>query len=71
MEFARNGQVVAREIAEVFPASERQAVGTAGTAGKPRARAEMLRGGEFLRVSFTDPDGRFLIHLPTGTGSAQ
>jgi hypothetical protein len=26
----------------------------------------LLRGGEFLRVSFNDVDGRYLIHLPTG-----
>ena len=66
VEFARNGQVVARTVAEVFPRVGREAVGTSGTAGSSRARAEMLRSGEFLRVSFTDPDGRFLIHLPTG-----
>jgi hypothetical protein len=66
VEFARNGKVVAKTIAEVFPRVSREAVGTSGTTGSTRARAERLRGGEFLRVSFTDPDGRFLIHLPTG-----
>jgi hypothetical protein len=71
VEFAQNGKVVAREIAEVFRQGEPQAVGTSGTSGASRARTEMLRGGEFLRVSINDPDGRFLIHLPTGSGSPQ
>lgn len=66
VEFAQNGQVVARTLAEVFPRATSGAVGTSGTTGRIRARAEMLRGGEFLRVSFADADGRYLIHLPTG-----
>ena len=64
VEFARNGQVVAKTIAELFPAAGNRAVGTSG--GASRARAQMLRGGEFVRVSFNDADGRYLIHLPTG-----
>jgi hypothetical protein len=66
VEFTRNGQVVARVVAEVFPRAGREAVGTSGTAGSARARTEMLRGGEFLRVSFNDTDGRYLIHLLPG-----
>jgi hypothetical protein len=72
VEFAQNNQAVARTIAEVFPSRAREAVGTSGNAGTSRASAQMLRGGEFLRVSFSDAEGRFLIHLPTGrsTGPA-
>lgn len=67
VEFAQNGKVVARTIAEVFPRTGTPgAVGTAGESGSTRARAELLRGGEFLRVSFNDAGGRYLIHLPTG-----
>jgi len=66
VELAQNGQVIARTIAEVFPRGSRQEVGTSGTTGAVRARAEMLRGGEFLRVSFNDADGRYLLHFPTG-----
>lgn len=66
VEFARNNQVVARTIAEVFPGGGREAVGTSGNTGTARARAQVLRGGEFVRVSFSDAEGRFLIHLPTG-----
>jgi hypothetical protein len=66
VEFAQNGQVAGRTIAEVFPRVRAGVVGTSGSSGATRARAEMLRGGEFLRVSFTDADGRYLVHLPTG-----
>ena len=71
VQFVQNEKVVATEIAEVFTRGEPQAVGTSGGAGASRARVEILRGGEFLRVSINDPDARFLIHLPTGSGSAQ
>jgi hypothetical protein len=70
VEFAQNGKVVAREIAEVFPTGSRQVVGTSGSSGAAKARVEMLKGGEFLRVSVNDADGRYLIHLPTGTTPA-
>jgi hypothetical protein len=66
VEFAQKNQVVARTIAEVFPAAGQGAVGTSGNTGATPARAQILRGGEFLRISFTDADGRYLIHLPTG-----
>ena len=65
VELAQNGQVVRRVIAEVFPPTAPQAVGTSG-GGTGRVQAQMLRGGEFLRLSFNDADGRYLIHLPTG-----
>jgi hypothetical protein len=68
VQFVQNEKVVATEVAEVFPLAERP-VGTSGASRSSAARVEMLRGGEFLRVSFNDPDGRFLIHLPTGAGT--
>ena len=66
VEFAQNDQVVARTIAEVFPRRGREAVGTSGSGGASRAQVQTLRGGEFVRVSVNDAEGRFLIHLPTG-----
>jgi hypothetical protein len=67
VELAQDGKVVARVIAEVFPRSSGEAVGTSGgTQAGGRARVERLSGGEFLRVSINDADGRYLIHLPTG-----
>lgn len=63
VDFVANGMVVAREIAEVFPASERP-IGTSSTSGSPRAVVQMLKGGEFLRVAVNSTDARYLIHLP-------
>jgi hypothetical protein len=66
VEFHQDGKMVAREVAEVFPASE-QTAGTSGTTGlrTPKAVVERLRGGEFLRVAINDAGARYLIHLPT------
>ncbi len=63
VDFVANGMVVAREIAEVFPASERP-VGTSSASGSPKAVVQMLKGGEFLRVAVNGADARYLIHLP-------
>jgi hypothetical protein len=65
VEFAQNGKVVAREIAEVFTAGERP-VGTSGSTAGARASVQTLKGGEFVRVVVNDGDARYLIHLPTG-----
>ena len=66
VELAQNGKVVRRVVAEVFPQAGAEPVGTSGTADATGVRAQVLRGGEFFRIAFTDADGRFLIHLPTG-----
>ena len=61
IEFVKDGMVVAKDVAEVMP-GRAGAVGTSGSSG--RVRAQMLKGGDFLRVS-TDHNGeRYLIHLP-------
>jgi hypothetical protein len=64
VEFVSGGQVVATDIAEVLPNDEATPVGTSSEAPRAAARVEMLKGGEFLRVSVRRPDGRYLIHLP-------
>jgi hypothetical protein len=66
VEFVQNDKVVAREVAEVFPRGDAQAVGTSGSAGRATARVEMLKGGDFVRIAVNDADARYLIHLPTG-----
>ena len=63
IEILSNGMVVAREIAEVMPGAP-QAVGTSGGAGT-RLRAQMLRGGDFMRIAANHGGERYLIHLPT------
>lgn len=66
VEFVRDGKVVAKEIAEVFPRTERDVAGTSGSTAAGKARVETLRGGEFVRVSVSDSANRYLVHLPTG-----
>ena len=64
VEFVMNGTVAAKAAAEVIAAST-GAVGTSGATGGAvsRARVEMLRGNEFLRISMNKGGERFLIHL--------
>jgi hypothetical protein len=64
VEFVKGGQVVARDGAEVIT-SEGSSVGTSGgAAGSSRPRVDLLKGGEFVRVSATRDGMRYLIHLP-------
>ena len=66
VELRQNGQMVTREVAEFFAASERP-VGTSGTTGSRigKAAVQKLQGGEFVRIAINDASGRYLIHLPT------
>ena len=65
VEFVANGMVVARDLAEVT-ATEAVPVGTSGatSGGATRSRFEMLKGGDFARVSMSRGGERYLIHLP-------
>ena len=62
VEFVANGTVMAREIAELM-AGQPGPVGTSGSSS-PRLRVEMLKGGDFMRVSTSHGNDRYLIHLP-------
>ena len=63
VEFAQNGKVVAKDVAEVFTSGERP-VGTSGATGAT-AQVQKLSGGEFLRIVVNDGGSRYLIHLAT------
>ena len=60
VEIVQNGQVVAKDAATVMPESH-AAVGTSG--GQARGRVEMLKGGDFVRASFSNGTERFLLHF--------
>ena len=62
VEFVRDGMVVAKDAAEVLPATA-MPVGTSGRSGA-RMRVERLKGDEFLRISMVKDGERYLIHLP-------
>ncbi len=61
VEFLQSGAVVAREAAEVLPGPA--AVGTSSSSGRAPLKAEMLKGGEFLRLSTNREGARYLIYL--------
>ena len=69
VEFVKDGQVIARDAAEVMTA-EGSVVGTAGGAGSSKPRVEMLKGGEFVRVSAMRDGMRYLIHLPVANAQS-
>ena len=62
VEFVKNGRVVARDVAEVMPAQPAP-VGTSG-GSSARPLVQLLKGGDFLRVSAYREGERYLIHLP-------
>jgi hypothetical protein len=63
VEFVRNGMVVARELAEVFPHAETP-VGTSSASGAPRAVVQKLKADDFVRVSVNASNARYLVYLP-------
>ena len=63
VEFVRDGTVVAREIAEVFPHAETP-VGTSSASGAPRAVVQKLKADDFVRVSVNAANARYLVYLP-------
>jgi hypothetical protein len=63
VEFVRDGMVVARDIAEVFPRAERP-VGTSSASAAPRAVVEKLKADDFVRVSVNAVNARYLVYLP-------
>jgi len=64
VEFVSGGEVIAHEIAEVLRDSDRPVVGASSQPARDGARVEMLKGGEFLRVSVKRDGVRYLVYLP-------
>jgi hypothetical protein len=64
VEFVADGKVVAREIAEVLQDDDRPAVGASSQLVRSGTRVELLRGGEFLRISVKRDRARYLIYVP-------
>lgn len=64
VEFVANGGVVAREIAVVLRDDDLPPVGASSVPSRIGTRIEMLKGGEFLRVSVKREGERYLVYLP-------
>jgi hypothetical protein len=66
VEFIANGAVAGREIAEVIPVDDVPAGATAPKSA-PRAVVQLLKEGDFVRVSLWDSGARYLVYLSTGS----
>jgi len=64
VEFVANGNVVAREIAEVLRDDDLPSVGASSMPVRDGTRVELLKGGEFLRISVKRGRERYLVYLP-------
>jgi hypothetical protein len=64
VEFVADGKIVAREAAEILNDGDLEAAGEASQRVKSGTRVEMLKGGEFLRISVKRERNRYLIYLP-------
>lgn len=64
VEFVANGNVVAREVAEVLRDDDLPSVGASSVPARDGTRVELLKGGEFLRISVRRGSERYLVYLP-------
>ena len=67
VDLVKNGMVVAREVAEVL--RDEDAEPGRAQVTRPGVRVELLKGGEFVRVSVRRGSERYLIYLPTASAS--
>jgi hypothetical protein len=63
VEFVAGGKVVGREIAQVLRDDALPAVGASSVRVPSGTRVEMLKGGDFLRVSVKRDGERYLVYL--------
>jgi len=63
VEFLAGGSVVAQELAEVLRDDDLPSTGDSARPSAQGVRVEMLKGGEFLRISIKRGAERLLIHL--------
>jgi hypothetical protein len=70
VELVANGTVVAREVAVVLRDDDLPDIGASSVPGRTGTRVEMLKGGEYLRVSVkrAGERERYLVYLPVMPG---
>ena len=64
VEFVGGGSVVGRDVAEILRDSDLPAVGASAERAADGVRVDVLKGGDFVRVSVKREGTRYLIHLP-------
>jgi hypothetical protein len=70
VELVADGSVIAREVAEVIRDDDRPNIGASAEHAAEGVRVQMLKGGDFLRISVKRQGIRYLIHLPVIDGNA-
>lgn len=63
VEFRRGGNVVGREVVSIVPAAEIAQVAEDTPPREGRAKVQMLKGNEFLRVWVQKNNNHYLVHL--------
>ena len=64
VEFVQGGQVRGREVASIIPQAEIDNVQKDAPPANNRAKVELLRGGDYLRVWIRRGDNHYLMHFP-------
>lgn len=64
VEFVADGKIVAREAAEIVDDNDLPTEGASSRTVHSGTRVEMIKGGEFLRISVKRDHQRYLIYLP-------
>jgi hypothetical protein len=64
VELVADGSVMAREVAEVIRDDDRPEIGASAERAAEGVRVQILKGGDFLRISVKRQGVRYLIHLP-------
>jgi hypothetical protein len=64
VEFVANGSIVAREAAVVLRDDDLPSEGASSVPARDGTRVELLKGGEFVRISVRRGAARYLVYLP-------
>jgi hypothetical protein len=67
VEFVSGGKVVAREAAEILYDDDLPAEGASAQKARSGTRVEMLKDGDFLRISVKRERDRYLVYLPVSS----
>jgi hypothetical protein len=69
VEFLQGGQVKGREVVSIVPSTDIKKIAESGQPAPGRAKVEMLKGDDYLRVWINRGGNHFLIHLVPETTS--
>ncbi len=63
VEFVRGGEVRGKEVVSIVPQAEIENVAKGGAPASGRAKVEMLRGNDYIRVWINRGGTHYLVHL--------